>query len=213
MGTGVRMMNTTFGLRVAVLGILVIVSSALVAQTTTSAPSGLQSTDLQQRKTAVERLVSGALAERAAAIRQFVAVIEASPEESDLARGSAKALALEALGTLRAREELPLLMREMGCVETWPGEPSPVAGRPAIRALIRIGLPAVEALLAPGALEHASERTLDMTSRVVRYVFPNAATARAFVEAYDPGYSEAARKNRDALVKLITALPKLRDVR
>jgi hypothetical protein len=204
-------MNLGTGLRVGAVSVLMALGAVSGQQTTSSAPSGLQSTDPQVRKAAAERVVSAALAERATAIRQFVGVVEANPQKHDDGPAPAKALALESLGALGAREELPLLVREIDYLVFEPDGLSPWTGRPAVRALIRIGLPAVKELLGPAALERAPARTLDNVAKVVRYVFPNRETARAFVEAYDPGYSEPARKNRGILLEFMSHLPDLRE--
>jgi hypothetical protein len=204
-------MNLAIGLRVGAVSVLMALGAASGQQSTTTAPTDLQSTDPQVRKAAAQRLLTAARTERTIAIRQFVGVIEANPQAHDVGPESAKALALESLGTLCAHEELPLLVREIDYLVLARDGLEPWAGRPAVQALIRIGLPAVKELLGPAALERAPARTLDNVAKVVRYVFPNRETARAFVEAYDPGYSEPARKNRGILLEFMSHLPDLRE--
>lgn len=169
-----------------------------------------QAKDPNQFKATAETLLAAADDARAAAMTRFVQAIELDSSDHVMTPTSQKALALIALARLRAREAMPLLVREINYLVTVSLSASPIDGRLGVQALIRCGLPAAEAVLAPKVLDGADERTVYNIAMVVRYVFPSRETAEAFVEAHDPGYSEAGRANRAAVQGFIATLPRLR---
>jgi hypothetical protein len=167
------------------------------AKVVTSSPTA-------QARAAVGAILERAQQTRTEAIDQLVAVVKANAQEEDLDFGAPKALAIEALGKLKAEESLPLLV---GQIRYWASEIISADkmwdGMPAVGALIDVGLPSVIYLLRPAVLEAATAEELPRFAIVVRYVFPDAKTARAFVGAYDPGYSSEARAKHDELLKLL----------
>lgn len=171
-------------------------------------PPRLDSTDFDERKAAAETLVAEANRARDKVVAQFVAVIEAEPQDMDRTLYAPRALALDALGQLHADAQLPLIIGqiEYDAAELIT-EDVPWAGMPAVRALMGIGLPSVKYILGPEVLSGASPKALRRFAIVVRYVFPDAKTARAFLDAYDPGYDAAARAKHAELVKLVAKHP------
>jgi len=117
---------------------------------------------------------------------------------------SSKAEAIWLLGHLHAEESVPALCQE---VEYRVGERADEltawGGMPAVQALMEIGFPSVKYILRPEVLQDASPERLRRFAVVVRYVFPDAKTARAFVEAYDATYATQAKTKRDELLKLL----------
>jgi hypothetical protein len=81
------------------------------------------------------------------------------------------------------------------------------SGKPALQALIRIGLPSVTGILKNDEIKGATPEALARFAIVIREVFPDAKTARAFVDAYDPGYTPEARAKLDELKKELAKLP------
>ena len=64
-----------------------------------------------------------------------------------------------------------------------------------------------ETLLESRNLVSASPEALRCYAIVVRYVLFDGKTARAFVDAYDPGYTPEARAKLDELKKELAKLP------
>lgn len=56
-------------------------------------------------------------------------------------------------------------------------------------------------------LAEASPDTLHRYAIVIRFVFPDAKTTRAFVEAYDPQYTPGARAKLEELKKELAKFP------
>jgi hypothetical protein len=167
-------------------------------------PPELLSPDPLVRQHAFKQLYESVEARRIDADKTCLAVLAA--EDKHPARGiyPPKHLAIRTLGKLKSESAIPLLISE---IEYNSGEEiaedSPFAGMPAVRALYDIGFPAVRQLLGNTHLSGASPEALRRFGLVIRYVFPDAKTARTFVEAYDPGYTDEGRANRAQLLKLL----------
>ena len=160
------------------------------------------------RQAAASKLVQQASAPRHAVIEHLMGFAGRSSDERDAEFFAAKFLAMNCLGELRAEEAIPLLIRG---IEYRPhevvSEDSPFLGAPAARALARIGLPSVVRILRADVVSDASPEALRRYALVIRYVFPDAKTAKAFVDAYDPGYTPEARAKLDELKKELAKLP------
>jgi hypothetical protein len=167
----------------------------------------LRSIDLQERRAAADALVERVRQARAAAIEELLNVLRENPRVYDAEFGSAKYLAIRALGDLKAEEAVPLLAAnvEYHC-HGMDDRPGAFLGTPAGLALAQIGMPAVLHLLRPDVVAGATPEQLRRFALVVRYVFPDARTARAFVEAYNPGYTEEARAKHGELKKILAEL-------
>lgn len=119
-----------------------------------------------------------------------------------------KVLAIRLLGETRQREAVALLLPHIGySPPEVTSEPTILSGKPVVTALIEIGLPAVREVLSTKTLTTADADALGRFALVVRYVFPDAKTARAFVAAYDPGYDAAAKAKHAQLQELLAKLP------
>lgn len=168
----------------------------------------LNSADPRERKAVAADLVARAQGPRAEVIEQLASVIRANPQKVDVQFFAPKALAIEALGKLKGDESIPVLVAEIEyrAAEIVDAD-VPWAGMPAVRALIDIGFPSVKYVLQRGVLEAASPEALRRFALVVRYVFPDAKTARVFIEVYDPAYTDGARVKHGELRKLLAELP------
>jgi hypothetical protein len=148
------------------------------------------------------------VAARAALIRELEGVVSDDSAALDAGFDAPRALAIDALGELRAVESVDLLLRHA----TYRADEivralSHLDGRPAVRALVNIGFGSVPRVLRNEVLTSASPEALTCYALVIRYVFPDAKTARAFVDAYDPGYTLAARAKLDELKQELAKLP------
>jgi len=95
--------------RFAIVGLVILVAATVIAlgmgggrEAGAVTPPRLDAADMNVRKTAAAALVAQANKARDEVIAQFVAVIEANPQEFDAEPYAPKALALEALGQLHA---------------------------------------------------------------------------------------------------------------
>jgi hypothetical protein len=165
-----------------------------------------QAGDEQARAAVFDALGKAFEQDRREYVERCVAIIEANAGSTDEAR-AARGLAMGLLGKTRAEEALPILVKHIG--DVWPdyvSERGLFTAKPAMRALVEIGLPAVKHLCSPATLGETKADDLHRYALVIRHVFPDAKTARAFVEAYDPGYNDSAKAKHAELKKLLAEL-------
>jgi hypothetical protein len=152
----------------------------------------------------IKPLVDG----RKSAIDELNAVVRAEPQLIDVNFSAPKLLAINALGSLKAVESVDLLVGQVTYrAQEVADDFSRLSGRPAVRALVAVGVSAVPHVLRSEVLTGASPEALECYALVLRYVFPDAKTARSFVDAYDPGYTPEARAKLEELKKELAKLP------
>jgi hypothetical protein len=169
----------------------------------TSAPD-TRGIDAEQRRIAV--IVETSRVERARAIDELCTILAARPDRAS-GQGISPAWAIRQLAQLKAVEAASLLTQRIEYDHDLITADSKYGKMIVVGALVEIGLGAVPGVLSPDVLSGTSPEALRRIAIVVRDVFPDAKTARAFVDAYDPGYTPAARAKLDELKKELAKLP------
>jgi len=170
----------------------------------------LQSPDVAVRSRAYSTLAGAAYAQHKEYTERCIALLEdADTENVAQIENPPAALAIRLLGLTRDERAVPVLVRFINYnVQEEVLERTRFDGKPGAAALAQIGFPAVRYILSNNkVLAGADDEALRRFALIICDVFPDRKSARAFMEAYDPGYDAAARAKHAELVKLVAKYP------
>jgi hypothetical protein len=201
--------------RLAAAGVLGLTGLALAGwllaaqESTPSAWDDLQSAIPETRLRAYQTLAGALDAQRADYVEHCVRILRTDSRGQALEAGqSPRGLAMRMLGGMKADVAVADLVAAINETENEITERTLFSGKPAVGALVEIGLPSVKYILSNArVLTGADEKALRRFALVIRCVFPDAKTAQAFVDAYDPGYTPKARAKLDELKQELAKLP------
>lgn len=152
---------------------------------------------------ALSALLQKADQARAQALAEALRIIKRDAAQQSGEFDSPMAVALLTLGRLHAVEAIPTLVEQIGYGTSGPLlEASPLAGRPAVQALVEIGLPAAQHVATVTGLRVTDEDTLVARALVVRCVMGDAALAAGLVDQCGRGQPSAVRQRFRELVQL-----------